>query len=142
MRIALPPMRRSRLLAAVLLALAPAVSATARDGREPEVRPATARPERVLSREEIAGNCAGLTVILKTRIDRLRELQKQAKKEQQGPPPSLMALFGARPAANTLAKERERVEALNVALSTKGCTMLNVDAELRRAPPAAAKARK
>src|SRR5262245_37222928 len=80
MRIALPPMRRSRLLAAVLLALAPAVSATARDGREPEVRPATARPERVLSREELAGNCAGLTVILKTRIDRLRELQKQAKK--------------------------------------------------------------
>jgi hypothetical protein len=68
----------------------------------------------------------------------LRELQKKAKKEEEGPPPTL---FGDRPAATDAAGERERVEALNVALDAKGCNLVNIDEQLQKPPfsPPAAK---
>jgi len=90
-----------------------------------------ARPGRQLFDEELRGNCAGLTVTIKTRIDRLRELLKEAKKEQEGPPPTL---FGDRPAATNAARERTRVEALNVALDAKACSLVNIEEELKKAP--------
>ena len=49
----------------------------------------------------VAGNCAGLTITIKTRIERLRTLQKQAKQEWEGPAPTL---FGERPAAAAFAR--------------------------------------
>jgi hypothetical protein len=106
-----------------------------------EARP-LARPARVLPGEERAGNCAGLTVALKARIERLRTLQTQAKKEHAGPPPSLLAIFSGSPAASTLAKERGHLEAMNVALRDKGCPTVNIDNEMRRSSAPAAKARK
>ena len=67
-----------------------------------------ARPAQVLLPEELRGNCAGLTVTIKTRIDRLREYLKVAKKEEDG---SWATLFGDRPARNNATNERQRVEA-------------------------------
>jgi hypothetical protein len=90
-----------------------------------------ARPEQLLLPEEMRGNCAGLAVTLRTHIDRLRELRKQAAKEAEGPP---SALFGGRPIADNAARERNRVEALNVVLDAKGCKPLDVDEELKKPP--------
>ena len=119
---ALIKMLLSRTLAAGLLSLPLTVCAVAQDAYgDGEIRRLMARPGRLLFDEEVRGNCAGLTVTIKTRIDRLRELHKQAKKEQEGPPPTLFAWFERSPAATDLAKERDRVEALNVALDAKGC---------------------
>jgi hypothetical protein len=114
-----------------------ALGATAQDGDQ-EMRRLLARPGRLLFDEELRGNCAGLTVTIKTRIDRLREFQKLAKKEQKGPPPTL---FGDWPAATDYARERRRVEALNVALDAKGCKLVNIEEELQKtpAPPPATK---
>ena len=132
----------SRVLAAILLSLTPAVCASAQEADRDMMR-LLARPGRLLMPEEMRGNCAGLTVTAKTHIDRLRDLQKQAKKEQEGPPPSL---FGDRPAATGVAKERERVEAFNVVLDAKGCKPVDIGEELRKVPStppaAAAKAKK
>jgi len=98
-----------------------------------------ARPRQLLLPEELRGNCAGLTVTIKTHIDRLRAMQKLAKQEQEGPAPTL---FGDRPAARDFAAEQERVQALNIVLDAKGCKPVNVDEELQKpaptpAPPAA-----
>lgn len=91
-----------------------------------------ARPRQLLFPDELRGNCAGLAVTLKTHVDRLRELEKRAKKEGEGPPPPL---FGGRPAVADSAKERDRVEALNVVLQAKGCQPVNIDEEMLKAPP-------
>jgi hypothetical protein len=125
-------MLRSRVLAAGLLSLPLAVCAAAQDTNDDrEMRRLMARPGRLLFSEELRGNCAGLTVTIKTRIDRLRELQKKAKTEQEGPSPTL---FGDRPASMDWAQERNRVEALNVVLDAKGCNLVNIDEELQKAP--------
>jgi hypothetical protein len=125
-------MLRWHLLAACLLSLPPAFCAAAQDADpERERMRLLARPGQLLLSEELRGNCAGLTITVKTHIDRLRELRKQAKKEQEGPPPTL---FGEWPAAATYARERDRVEALNVVLDSKGCKLTNIDEELQRAP--------
>jgi hypothetical protein len=129
----------SRVLAAGLLSL-PAFCAAAQDGNsEREMTRLLARFGRLLPPEELRANCAGLTLTIKSRIDRLRELRTQAKKEQEGPPPSL---FGGRPAVAAFAKEREHVQALNVVLDAKGCNPVNVEAEMQKAaaPPIPAKA--
>jgi hypothetical protein len=91
------------------------------------------RPERVLLPEEMRGNCAGLTVTTKAHIDRLREFESKARKEAAGPTSSL---FGGSSAARDVARERERVAALNVVLDAKGCKLVNVEEELRKAPEA------
>jgi hypothetical protein len=119
-----------------MLALAVTAGAAAQDSdSEKDMRRLLARPGRLLFREEMRGNCAGLTVTTKTHIDRLRELQKRAKKELEEPSASL---FGGRQAAVEFAKERDRVEALNVVLDAKGCTPVDVEEELKKAPPAPA----
>src|SRR5262249_17314004 len=74
----------------------------------------------------------GLTVTIKTHIDRLRAMQKLAKQEQEGPAPTL---FGDRPAARDFAAEQERVQALNIVLDAKGCKPVNVDEELQKPAP-------
>jgi hypothetical protein len=129
-------MLRSRVLTAGLLSLSLTVCATAQEGNsDREMRRLMARPQRLLFSEELRGNCAGLTVTIKTRIDRLRELQKQAKKEQEGPPTTLFGWLEQGPATTDMAKERARVEALNVVLDAKGCNLVNIDEELQKAPP-------
>jgi hypothetical protein len=129
-------MLRSRVLTAGLLSLSLTVCATAQEGNsDREMRRLMARPQRLLFSEELRGNCAGLTVTIKTRIDRLRELQKQAKKEQEGPPTTLFGWLERGPATTDMAKERARVEALNVVLDAKGCNLVNIDEELQKAPP-------
>jgi hypothetical protein len=125
-------MLRWRSLAACLLSLTPAFGAAAQDvDVERERMRLLARPAQLLPSDELRGNCAGLTITIKTYIDRLRELRKQAKKEQEGPPPTL---FGEWPAAGTYARERNRVEALNVVLDSKGCKLMNIDEELQKPP--------
>ena len=126
-------MLRWRLLAVCLLSLPHTVGAAAEESDSERKRMRLlARPGQLLSSEELRGNCAGLTITMKTHIDRLRELQKAAKKEQEGPPPTL---FGGRPAVEAFVHERNRVEALNVVLDTKGCELLNIGEELQKAPP-------
>jgi hypothetical protein len=130
-------MPQSRILMAGLFLLSLAVSATAQQtGDERELKRLMARLGRLLPSEEMRGNCAGLTVTIKSRIDRLRELQKQAKKEEEGPPPTLFGWLEKGPATADLAKERTHVEALNVVLDAKGCSLVNIDAELKKEPPA------
>jgi hypothetical protein len=127
---------RPRAFAPIMLVLALAVSAAAQDSdTDKEMRRLLARPGRLLFREELRGNCAGLTVTIKTHIDRLRELQARAKKEREEPSATL---FGEPQASADFAKERDRVEALNVVLDAKGCNPVNVDEELKKTPPAAA----
>jgi hypothetical protein len=128
-------MHRARTLTVGLLPLALAVGAAAQDrGGDDEKRRLLARPSRLLFHDELRGNCAGLTVTIKTHIDRLRELQTRVKKEREGPPATV---FGERPAAAGYARERNQVEALNVALDAKGCRPVNVEEELKKTPPQA-----
>jgi hypothetical protein len=123
-------MFRSRTLAAALLLLSLPIAAAAQNASaDREMMRLLARPRQLLFPEELRGNCVGITIAIKTRIDRLRILQKQAKQEGAGPAPTL---FGDRPAEGEFAKERERVEALNVVLDAKGCKPVNIDEELLR----------
>jgi hypothetical protein len=94
----------------------------------------TARPKRLLSKEEMRGNCPGLTVALRVHVGRLKTLQSKANKEQEWPPPTLMAMWEERPVAADVAKERERIQELNAVLDAKGCKMLDIEEELRVAP--------
>jgi len=124
------------LLAAALLLLLPFAAAAQSADADREMMRLLARPRQLLFPEELRGNCAGLTVTIKTRIERLRELRKRAKQEREGPPPTL---FGDRPAAADFAREQERVQALNIVLDAKGCKPVNVDEELQKpsaTPPA------
>ena len=73
--------------AACLLSLPHAIDATAEESdAERQRMRLMARTGQLLFSEELHGNCAGLTITIKTHIDRLRELQKVAKKEADGPP--------------------------------------------------------
>jgi hypothetical protein len=128
-------MLRARALLAALLPLVLAAGAAGQDRNgDTDTRRLLARASRLLLQEEMRGNCAGLTVTTKVHIDRLRELEKTAKKEREGP---AVTMFGERPAVENAAKERERVEALNVVLDAKGCTPVNIEEELQKAPPPA-----
>jgi hypothetical protein len=126
-------MLRARALFAALLPLVLAAGAAGQDRNgDADARRLLARASRLLLQEEMRGNCAGLTVTTKVHIDRLRELEKTAKKEREGP---AVTMFGERPAVENAAKERERVEALNVVLDAKGCAPVNIEDELKKAPP-------
>jgi len=91
-----------------------------------------------LANDELKGNCAGLTVTIKTRIERLKALQDQAG-GAQWPPPSLTERWARRPLDGDIARQREHVARLNRALGAKGCETVDVSAELKRAPAAKAK---
>jgi hypothetical protein len=82
--------------------------------------------------DELSGNCAGLTVMTKTRIEWLRTLEEKAG-QQRWPPPSPMAQWGARPEGGDIARQRQQIGRLNAALGAKGCQTIDIDAELRRA---------
>ena len=99
-----------------------------------------ALPRPVLPADELAGNCAGLTVTIKARIERLKALQEKATQEQW-PPPSFTAQWAKRPLGGDIARQREQIARLNAALGAKGCQTVDVGTELRRAPSAAPKAR-
>ena len=122
---------RALTAAALLVLLGFAAAAQSADA-DREMARLLARPRQLLLPEELRGNCAGLTVTIKTHIDRLRVLQKAAKQEQEGPAPTL---FGDRPAAHDFAAEHERVQALNIVLDAKGCKLVNVDEELQKPAP-------
>ena len=89
---------------------------------------------------ELAGNCPGLTVMIKARIERLKALQEKAKQEQW-PPPTIARLWAKRPLDGDIARQRELIARLNAALGAKGCQTVDVGEELRRAPAAAPKAK-
>lgn len=135
---------RTPLLAAVLL-LATVSAGGAEQGKtsswSSEKMRLTPRPKPALPglpADELAGNCAGLTVTINTRIERLKALQEKAA-ERQWPPPTFTALWAQRPLDGDIARQREGIARLNVALAAKGCQTVDVGAELRRAPAASAR---
>jgi hypothetical protein len=101
----------------------------------------TARPKVQTFPDELQGNCAGLTVMIKTRIEWLRALEAKAA-PQQWPPPSAVAQWARRPVGGGIARHRERIAQLNAALGAKGCQTVDVQAELQRAPAADARTRR
>jgi hypothetical protein len=88
-----------------------------------------------LANDDLRGNCAGLTVTIRTRIEQLKALQEKAAQEQW-PPPSTMARWTRRPLGADIARQREQIARLNGALGAKGCQTVDVAAELKRAPSA------
>jgi hypothetical protein len=86
-----------------------------------------------LPADELAGNCAGLTVTLRARVERLKALQEKATREQW-PPPTAMAQWARRPLGGDIARQRELIARLNAALAAKGCQTVDVAEELKRAP--------
>jgi hypothetical protein len=96
-----------------------------------------APPRPVLPVDELAGNCPGLTVMIKTRIEQLKALQDKVKQEQW-PPPSLTARWAKRPLDGDIARQREQIARLNAVLGAKGCQTVDVHAELKRTPAAGA----
>jgi hypothetical protein len=99
-----------------------------------------ARPMPVLPADELAGNCPGLTVMIKTRIEHLKALQDKVKQEQW-PPPSLTAQWAKRPLGGDIVRQQEHIARLNTALRVKGCQAVDIDEELRRLPAAAPRAK-
>jgi hypothetical protein len=84
--------------------------------------------------DELRGNCAGLRVMLQTRIEWLRATEEKTAR-QPWPPPSSMAQWAGRPAGGDIARHRERIAQLNAALGAKGCQTVDIEAELRRPSP-------
>ena len=104
-----------------------------------EVGHLTARPKKLVNKDELRNTCAGLAVFIRSRIARLKELEGKANQEQRRPPPSLWAIWEGGPAAAEFAREREHVNQLNAALESKNCQTVDIDAELRRPSPAPSK---
>ena len=122
-----------RTLAAGCLLLLPALSAAAEDHVSDRQRAQLlARPAQVLLPEELHGNCGGLTITIKTHIDRLRDLQNKALKEEKGPAPILLGNLTDKKA---YLNERQRVEALNVVLEAHGCNLVDIEGELKTPGP-------
>jgi hypothetical protein len=125
---------RSCILAAALLSLAaPAVAEGRTSSWSSEKMRLRPPPRPPANREELSGNCAGLTVMAKTRIEWLKTLEEKAG-QQRWPPPSPMAQWQSRPAGEDIARQRERIAELNAALGAKGCQTVDIEAELKRAP--------
>jgi hypothetical protein len=83
--------------------------------------------------DELSGTCAGLTVMIKTRIEWIKDLEAKAV-PQQWPPPSPLALWARRPVGGDIARHRGHIARLNAALGAKGCQTVDVQAELQHAP--------
>jgi hypothetical protein len=98
----------------------------------------TAPPKVPRFADELAGNCAGLTVTIRTRIERLKALQEKAR-QAQWPPPTFTAQWARRPLDGDIARQHQKIARLNAALGAKGCQTVDVGTELRRAPAAGAK---
>lgn len=102
----------------------------------------TARPQARYKtpsfHDELRGNCAGLTVMTKTRIEWLKALEEKAGQQRWWPAPSPMAQWAKRPADGDIARQRQHIAQLNAALGAKGCPTVDVDAELQRAPASGA----
>lgn len=85
-------------------------------------------------------NCAGLGVMVKADIDRMRRLQERAKKEEKAPPADLVSAwqrtFGKKgdgvPSLNELKKIRRRADGLNATLQAKGCPTIDIDQALKK----------
>lgn len=121
------------LAAGCLLLLLPALSAEAEDhASDRHKMQLLARPAQVLLPEELRGNCAGLTVTIKTHIERLRDLQKKAQQEETGPSPTM---FGSLSDKKAYLNERKRVEALNVVLEAHGCNLVDIEGDLKTPSP-------
>jgi hypothetical protein len=84
-------------------------------------------------------NCAGLRVMLRAEIDRLRRLQERANKERKAPPADLVSAwqrtFGKKddgiPSLRESKKVRERADKLNGALQARGCLAIDIDQALQ-----------
>jgi hypothetical protein len=82
--------------------------------------------------------CPGLTVTLRSEIDRMRKLQERAKKEEKAPPPDLLSAwqrtFGKKdagvPSLRELQTVRRRADDLNASLRERGCATVDVDRAL------------
>jgi hypothetical protein len=130
-------MLRAYLIAATLLSLTipPGMAEQARTGpwdRE-RMRLTPPRPQLPTFADELRGNCAGLTVMVKTRVEWLKALEEKAS-QQQWPPPAPWEAWSRRPVGGDIARQRERIAQLNAALGAKGCQTVDVSAELQRAP--------
>jgi hypothetical protein len=125
---------RTWTLAAALLCLTVPAGAEERSSSWSSERMRLRPPPRVpTDGDELHGNCAGLTVMTRTRIEWLKTSEEKAA-QQRWPPPSPMAQWASRPAGGDIARQREHIAQLNAALAAKGCPTLDVDAELRSAP--------
>jgi hypothetical protein len=130
-----------RLITCVLLIVPLAACSASQDHYANQERTRlTATPRRLVIRDELRGNCAGLMVTLRTHIDRLRELQKKAKQQKDAPPATLLEMWSP-PAFTPLDDERQRLAEFNAALEAKGCKQVDIDQEARLepTPPAAGK---
>ena len=128
-------MSRTWIVAAVLLGLAAPAGAEERTSSWSSEKMRLRPPPRVpIYDDELHGNCAGLTVMAKTRIEWLKTLEEKAS-QQRWPPPPPMAQWASPQVGADLARQREQIAQLNAALAAKGCQTLDVDAELRRAVP-------
>jgi hypothetical protein len=84
-------------------------------------------------------NCAGLGLMLKAEIDRMRRLQERANQEQKAPPGDLVSAwqrtFGKKddgiPSLRELKKVRERADKLNGTLQARGCPTIDIDQALQ-----------
>jgi hypothetical protein len=129
-------MLRTYLLAAALLSLTipGGMAEQARTGSwDGERMRLTPRPQLPTFADELRGNCAGLTVTVRTRIEWLKALEGKDS-QQQWPPPAPWVAWSRRPLGGGIARQRERIARLNAALGAKGCQTVDVNAELRRAP--------
>ena len=118
----------------LLLPLAPCATAQEPHAPAPKGKPI---PQSQFN-DALPTNCAGLAVILKSEIDRMRKLQERAKKEEKAPPTNLLSAwqrtFGKKgegiAALNELKKARQRGDNLNEALRAKGCAIIDIDQAL------------
>jgi hypothetical protein len=130
-------LRACVLAAALLLLMVPAGAEGRTSSWTSERMRLTARPKVAPFHDELGGNCAGLTVMTKTRIEWLKALEEKAG-QQRWPPPSPAAQWAQRPVDGDIARQRARIAQLNAALGSKRCQTIDIDAELRRAPAAGA----
>jgi hypothetical protein len=88
--------------------------------------------------DRLPTNCAGLGVMVKADIDRMRRLQERAKKEEKAPPADLVSAwqrtFGKKgdgvPSLSELKKIRQHADGLNATLQARGCPTIDIDQAL------------